>query len=107
VTQRAWFALLVAAAVASVAALPWVVRDYYDVAFSPLGWHVALGVGVPNAAVFGCAAWIERSGGHRRALAWTAFGAGLFEAFIEFWPGAFALWVVAVVEMLRVRLPRR
>jgi hypothetical protein len=106
VTERAPFALLVAAAVASVAALPWVVRDYYDVAFSRLGWHDALGVGVPSVAVFGWAASIELRGGNRRALAWTAFAAGLFEAFIEFWPGAFALWVVAVLQALLSRRAR-
>ena len=105
--QRAPFALLVAAAVASVASLPWVVRDYYELAFSRFGWNILVGVGVPEAAVFGWAAWVERGGGgNRRALAWAAFGAGLFEAFIEFWPGAFALWALAVAEALLSRRAR-
>jgi hypothetical protein len=61
---------------------------------------ILLGGGVPTVAMFAWAAWIQLRGGNRRALAWTAFGAGLFEAFIEFWPGAFALWALAVVEAL-------
>jgi hypothetical protein len=105
--SRAAFALLVAAAVASVAALPWVVRDYYDdVRFSPFGWRIALALGIPNLAVFGWAASIELRGGNRRALAWAAAAAGAFEAFIEFWPGAFALWVLAVLEALLSRRAR-
>jgi hypothetical protein len=104
--SRTGFALLVAAAVASVASLPWVVRDYYDVRFSPFGWRIALAVGVPNLAVFGWAASIELRGGNRRALAWTAAAVGAFEAFIEFWPGAFALGVLAVLEALLSRRAR-
>jgi len=104
--NRAGFALMVAAAVASVAALPFVIRDYFDARFSPFGWRIALAVGIPNLAVFGWAASIELRGGNRRALAWTAAAAGTFEAFIEFWPGAFALWVLAVLEAVLSRRAR-
>jgi hypothetical protein len=82
VTQRAPFALLVAA------------------------WQIVLGAAVPSIAAFGWAAWIELRGGNRRALAWTAFGAALFEAFIEFWPGALALGALALAEALLSRRAR-
>jgi hypothetical protein len=67
---------------------------------------IVLGVGVPTVVVFGWAAWCELRRGNRRAVAWAAFGAGLFEAFIEVWPAAFALWALAVAEALLSRRAR-
>ena len=105
-TSRAAAGALVAAAVASVASLPWAVRDYYDVSFSRFGWQIALGTTLPSVLVFGWAAWLELGGGNRRALAWLALAGGLLEAFAEFWPGAFALLALALVEALLSRRAR-